>query len=81
MVDQIGRDESDDDSVEELARHLYGIESSRGAFGYGVFLFSSQARHDLVTSWDEADDATKRTYRQQARGVVAARHKNDGSGE
>lgn len=75
--DQTGGGESEEDSVEELARHLYGIESSPGAFGYGVFLLSSEIRHDFVTSWDDADDSTKRSYRQRARRVVADRRKND----
>lgn len=70
MVKQIDR-QSDDDSVEEFARRLYGLDSPAGAIG--AFLVSRQARHDIVTSWDEADTAVKKRYRSSARRTLAER--------
>ena len=58
--------------VEDLARRLFRLDSAAGA---GVFLLLSAAsRSDFVKTWDEADDSTKQTYRQQARQVVDSRH-------
>lgn len=61
--------------VEDLARRLFRIDSAAGA---GAFLFlSSASRSDFLKTWDEADESTRRIYRQQARPMVAAKHKGE----